>query len=395
MNNKIIKLLSMNSFITGIGVFSLLLIIFMLNIVATKLSVSQLMLVALIASIAVLLPFLTVIIVSRAKDSVFVQATNILEKYTHMEIDETELITPLSSKAIVVFVNDFNVKLTQLNHQQKIVNDLVVQLTENTQEMNRVSNIIVDGMQQQTSNTSQVQNTIENLLSAISQAREAAVNTFDIANKSEKEGESGKEVMTQAITGVMMLAESVNEAGEIIKKLGEDSKSIGSIIDVITGVAEQTNLLALNAAIEAARAGEQGRGFAVVADEVRSLASQTQSSAQKINEIINILLRHVEDAIKVINTSVEQADNSDGLMEGVTISYSDLVGYLKEVSAISNGLENSSQNTEDSAELANNSLAVIQATSQVATAQMETLQEKSNNLSEMADQLNSMMNATS
>jgi len=384
----------MNYINRSVPVISVTLIVVMLYYISNKVSIGQLVIIALLGFSAVIIPVSISFINDKAKNKIFRNASAILRNQQNREAEEDILEAKLSGVLEKNFVSDFNLMISKLREHQELSNDLALELSESTKEISNVSNLIVDGMQQQTSNTEQVQKSLESLMAEICVARESASSTFDIANKSEKEGESGKQVMTEAITGVMMLAESVNEAGNIIKKLGDDSKSIGSIIDVITGVAEQTNLLALNAAIEAARAGEQGRGFAVVADEVRSLASQTQESAQKINDIINVLLNHVEDAIKVINTSVDQADQSDGLMEGVTVSYSDLVGYLNEVSNLSGRLENSAVDTESSAEIANNSLAVIQATSQVATSQMETLRDKSNNLNEIAQKLTDLTEST-
>ena len=200
--------------------------------------------------------------------------------------------------------------------------------------------------------------------------------------------------MTEAIAGVMSLASSVNEAGQIINKLGEDSKSIGGIIDVITGVAEQTNLLALNAAIEAARAGEQGRGFAVVADEVRSLASQTQESAQKINDIINKLLSHVDDATGVINASMEKANESDELMEGVVVSYSELVGYLSEVSDLANNLAQVTSDEKDSALFALKQLSEIKLSSNDTIEQTQQLGAASMELAKMGEQLDILLVAS-
>lgn len=123
------------------------------------------------------------------------------------------------------------------------------------------------------------------------------------------EAQRVKEISLQNKQTIVQLAQEVEEAAQVINKLHTDSASIGSILDVIRGIADQTNLLALNAAIEAARAGEQGRGFAVVADEVRSLASKTQDSTQEIQTMIQLLQSGAEAAVEVMDRGKSQADS--------------------------------------------------------------------------------------
>jgi len=143
--------------------------------------------------------------------------------------------------------------------------------------------------------------------------------------QADDEAERIKVISEKSRKTIELLAAEVDSASQVINKLQQDSASIGSILDVIRGIAEQTNLLALNAAIEAARAGEQGRGFAVVADEVRTLASRTQESTQEIQKMIEVLQGGAEEAVAVMDTGkkqaascVEQSDITDRALETIT-----------------------------------------------------------------------------
>ncbi|WP_419812030.1 methyl-accepting chemotaxis protein [Bacterioplanoides sp.] len=152
---------------------------------------------------------------------------------------------------------------------------------------------------------SNVQHSTSEITLAIDEIALSATNASAEATQSDKETEAGRQIQQQTVNAVEELRNKMSDAGEQISGLSTDSENIGSVLDVIRGIAEQTNLLALNAAIEAARAGEQGRGFAVVADEVRSLAQRTQESTSEIQTMIEKLQSGAHSSVSSMNDCIQ------------------------------------------------------------------------------------------
>lgn len=187
---------------------------------------------------------------------------------------------------------------------------------------------------------------VESVATAINQLsssfREVSENTTRAAQRAgeaDRESESGKQVVLDMVSSIRLVAQEVDNANEVINGLGERSQAIETVLDVIRGISEQTNLLALNAAIEAARAGEQGRGFAVVADEVRSLAARTYDSISEIQEMIDQLQSGTSDAIAVIkqahqhaNASVEPAQRAGDSLNQIAGTMADISQLNQEIS---------------------------------------------------------------
>lgn len=192
-------------------------------------------------------------------------------------------------------------------------------------------------------------------------ASESARKQLDVAEKTKLEGDKGKLVMTNALGSVIMLADSVSETTDFVKKLGEQSKNIYSILDVIRGITEQTSLLALNAAIEAARAGDHGRGFAVVADEVRALSSETQASAMEIGEIIKALQSMVNDTIDSTHKTLKVANEMDEMITSVATTYSEVIGNMMDIGSLSGHLSETANEQKDVANLIFNELKSIES----------------------------------
>ena len=183
-------------------------------------------------------------------------------------------------------------------------------LTSSAEEMSSVMEITKQDAQKQQLETSQIVSAMTQMTATVQEVARNATDAATAARQANQASTEGKQVVRNTMQAIESLSQEVNSAASVIGQLEKDSENIGSVLDVIRGIAEQTNLLALNAAIEAARAGEQGRGFAVVADEVRNLASKTQHSTQEIHEMIEKLQNGARSAVKVMDESRSRAENS-------------------------------------------------------------------------------------
>ncbi len=178
------------------------------------------------------------------------------------------------------------------------------------------------------------------MTAAVHEAAQNAATAAQAARDANDEADSGQKVVNNVTTAIHSLADEVERAATAIQKLEADSESIGAILEVIRGIADQTNLLALNAAIEAARAGEQGRGFAVVADEVRTLAQRTQEATEEINDMIARLQEGSSNAVLVMaegrkqaELSVDQASRAGSSLQAITSAISSISNMNEQIAS--------------------------------------------------------------
>lgn len=204
----------------------------------------------------------------------------------------------------------FNGLCSRIRQVLSDVADGSEQISTAAQQMSVVSQRSNERMEQQQEQTEQIVTAMTEMAATSEDVARNCSLAADSTKSAAQESENGKNVVSSTVSGIQQLSQEINETSTLINQLDQDTVEIGSVLEVIRGVAEQTNLLALNAAIEAARAGEQGRGFAVVADEVRTLAQRTQQSTDEIQQTIEKLQRGAKQAVQAMSRGQESSNQS-------------------------------------------------------------------------------------
>ena len=207
----------------------------------------------------------------------------------------------------------------------------VSQLSSAVEEVSAISEQSAEGMASQQGEVSQVATAMNEMQSTVNEVSRNTTDAMGAAKQASRTSTQGNQVVRSAIGSIEQVSRQIEQAGSVVQQLETDSASISMVLDVIRGIAEQTNLLALNAAIEAARAGEQGRGFAVVADEVRSLAQRTQASTAEISKMIEVLQERTAEAGSAMQLSRQQMQESVELAREAGSSIDSINGAVTQI----------------------------------------------------------------
>ncbi|MET0093708.1 MAG: methyl-accepting chemotaxis protein [Sedimenticola sp.] len=284
--------------------------------------------------------------------------------------------------------NIFVEKIHQLAKHTANTTDEVIGAVNHTTETTR---LISSKVLEQNRETEQVATAIAEMSATINEIAQNAVSAEDAAKHAEQGAETGKSVVSASADAIDALNSEIRSATEVIGKVESDSEAIGSVLDVIKGIADQTNLLALNAAIEAARAGEQGRGFAVVADEVRNLAIQTQNSASEIETMISHLQENVHRAVSVMKAGNTAAEHNVEQAERARQSLLEITDAIDTISAMNTRIATASEEQSAVTNDVSSSVKAISEMSEEAARSAKTSLDVTEKLGALATELQAVV----
>lgn len=310
------------------------------------------------------------------------QDSDLTIKFRTFNDDELGLI----STSLTQVIEHLRGILHSIAEAANTVNSSATELSSFTQETNK-------RMQQQQAETEQTATAMNEMTATVAEVAQSTSAAADSAKDADTYAANGNRIVIDSISSMSQLSEQIQKTAQVIGFLSNESQSIGRVLDVIKSIAEQTNLLALNAAIEAARAGEQGRGFAVVADEVRTLAQRTQKSTQEIEAMIATLQKGVKEAVNAMEVGIKQVDDANNKANEAGQALKEIVASVDNIAELNAHIATAAEEQSSVAESINRSIIAISDITDDSTRSAHELSESVINLTKLASSMRNQVSA--
>ncbi len=298
-----------------------------------------------------------------------------------------------SQDEIGELANVFNRFVKKLQTLVKQIMQSAETLARATDEMNIIAVKTSDGVIKQQTETDQVAAAMNEMSATAQNVAANAAEAANAAQIADKDSNTARQVLANTIASIQKLANDIDSGAQVINELEQDVVNITSVLDVIRGIAEQTNLLALNAAIEAARAGEQGRGFAVVADEVRTLASKTQASTQEIQEMIGRLQSGTSRAVSTMKSSKSSGEQTVAQANKAEVALAQIASSIATINDMNTQIASAADEQTSVTEDINRSLTRIVDIAEDTAKGTDESRTASQRLSELGEAMRRLMSS--
>lgn len=341
-----------------------------------------------LGAIIIALLFISAIPISKSIQRSLLDVVHSLEHMARGEGDLTVRLKTYNHDEIGDLVKWFNAFVEKLQATIKEVVSVSTPLTQMAEKVNASACDAQSVTELQQKGIEQTRVAVSDMNASVNNIAENASLTADSVNAASDLSKKGSQVVGQTVNSIGNLASSVGEASDVVDRLENDVEQVGTVLSVIRGIADQTNLLALNAAIEAARAGEQGRGFAVVADEVRTLASRTQDSTTEIQSTIEKLQQAAQEAVETMNSGRSMAQNSVEEAARAGESLTAIENTVSEINAMATNIATATEEQSTVAANIVNSVDDISNSTERTSRSASELANVSAELNELASTLN-------